>query len=144
MKINNFKEYIKIYGPDLSLWPDAIKKAAIYALKNNNGFQNLISEEVEFENIINLKKIIPHRVNLAQDIIARAARIPQQAKPARGFSWGFGIMSPALSFASFAVMAFIIGFAASDMQENGYTQNSQNDIIQKIFSDTGLDGGELL
>jgi hypothetical protein len=119
MKTDKFKEYLAVYGSDISKWPEILRFAAEKELAHNDSLPQLVEDEAAFEQLANM------RVTLADDDFAEriiaASLIPQApavkqltlrerfAQLLREVNSFMPIPHPAYTFAVIAVVGFAFG-----------------------------------
>lgn len=72
MNLEEFKDYLGIYGTDLSRWPSDLKTVAEDELNSNIEFQTVYNEEKEFDDFLNLREVEAPSTGLEERIILSA------------------------------------------------------------------------
>jgi len=123
MNEHDFREYLLIYGSDLSQWPDSIQQAGRDALQGSKTLQDLVAEEYEFVSVLKASHLEEPSADLAERIISASLKTEQK----RSFSLSgllselFGVFAmPKRAIVSFSIImililliGFAIGFSAS-------------------------------
>jgi hypothetical protein len=112
-----FKEYLLVYGADLSLWPEEIRERTQAELERSTELQTIFEESMQFEKVLQNRKYEEPDPGLSHRIITASLRQEQITRQgSRTFLFNlfqeFALPKPALTAVSVLIVSVLmIGFA---------------------------------
>lgn len=74
MDEKRFKELLLIYGADMKRWPEEARQEGIHALSRSSACLEAMERELEFENLLRLRRLEEHGEDFPERIISAATR----------------------------------------------------------------------
>lgn len=141
LSIEEFKNFLNLYGSDFTRWPEHARDFATEMLERSEELQKMVEEERRFEQTLNLREIESPGSGL-EDRIITSARKGSGSVSRSLFGYlgdifkSFYLPSPAFSLALILVIGILIGYFTSSV-------NSVNGDDQLITSQLTFYEGEI-
>ncbi len=143
MSIEKFKEYLSLYGADISRWPAGMRREADALVKDNPMMRNAVDEERAFERVLEQRALPQAPAGLADRIVAAAALMPQ-ASP-KGFGeWlqrlfgEFHLPSPVYAMSLVLMLGFALGLFLPAQEMAMQTPPGEAVMASLLYPDEGL------
>jgi len=115
--MKEFKEYLLVYGADMSQWPEEIREAAQTELEHSTELQTIVEDSMQFEKVLQNRNYEEPDRDLSERIITASLRQEHiaQRDPRTFLSFIFqelALPKPALKAVSVLIVSVLmIGFA---------------------------------
>lgn len=141
INIEEFKNYLGIYGSDINRWPEDIRGSVRSMINSSAEVRKMVEEERAFEEKLNFREVEPHSAGLEERIIASA----KNTKALKSGSFishlsemfrSFHLPNPAFSLTAMLIAGIMLGYFTS-------TINPVNSDDQLITSQFAIYDGEI-
>ena len=132
MKKDEFRNYLELFGSDISKWPSSVRTEAVNIIKADPEYQDLLNQEEEFEKILNLRKVEKHSSDLQDRIIKSATGSGDRYPDNRTSPWMhineiFSVLNiprPAISLGLVLILGIALGYVIDYKKINTFRDES--------------------